>query len=855
MIGKTLDHYRIVGQIGAGGMGVVYKAIDERLEREVAVKVLPDSALFDEESRLRFRREALALSKVNHPHIATVHDFYTQDGTDFLVMEYLAGVTLVEKLADGPLPEREAARLGRQIAEGLQSAHDTDIVHRDLKPGNVMVSEQGHIKILDFGLAKSLVSENDDAPTALKTGAGVARGTLPYMSPEQLLGKPIGPTSDVYAAGAVLYEMTTGRRPFLEQGAGLVDAILNREPERPSDVTPEVSPEMERIILKALQKDPAKRYESAADMAADLDALITGSSPAVSGAGEDAARFGDRRRALLAAVALVAIFTVFALASVWLSQPQHPADVTAVTNPVVAVLPLANLSGDDTMDHIGLGIAHTLTTSLAAIPSLTMVSPSETTEYSDAPARPGDVAQELGANFVVTGAVQRAGDQLHLTLNLVRPDSSIAWGGETQGSVGDLFAIQRRLASDLSSALQLMLTDADRERLDAPPTLDTDAFSDYTQAQAFLDRSDVPGNVDRALGLFDAAVARDPGFALAHAGLGEAYWAKYVATRDASWTERAREATLEALRLDPNRAAVRYSLAVIYNGTGHQEEAIDELRRAIQLQPNGDDAHRLLAEILQKRGETEEAFEEFQRAVDVRPNYWGNHRALGLAYYQEGRFAEATESVRRMTELQPDLPQGFQILGVIYHSTGDLENARKNYERAIELGPSPASYSNLGTIHYRQGNYAEAARMYEQALELGPNSPTRHRNLGDARLKLGDTSGAREAYSRARELTEDMLQVNPRDALELARLGVYEAKLGDVESARRHSMDALALAPTDGDVLYCRAAVLALTNQQAEAIKVLAQAFDRGYPRKLIVDDNDFEGLHSLPAFRALIEE
>jgi serine/threonine protein kinase len=281
MIGKTLGHYRIVEKIGAGGMGEVYRAHDERLERDVALKVLPSGTLADESARKRFRKEALTLSKLNHPHIAHVYDFDTQEGADFLVMEYVTGATLKDKLAEGPLPEKAISRLGAQVADALEAAHEQGIVHRDLKPGNIALTDKGQAKVLDFGLAKLAQSKAEVAEAAtvesLTQTVGVA-GTLPYMAPEQLRGEGIDGRSDLYSFGVMLYEMATGRRPFEEKlSTALSDAILHRAPPSPCTVNRRVSAGLENIILKCLEKEPERRYQSAKEMRIDLERL--GGSP------------------------------------------------------------------------------------------------------------------------------------------------------------------------------------------------------------------------------------------------------------------------------------------------------------------------------------------------------------------------------------------------------------------------------------------------------------------------------------------------------------------------------------------------------------------------------------------------
>src|SRR2546422_5670094 len=279
MIAETLTHYRIVEKIGEGGMGVVYRARDERLDRDVAIKVLPTGTLADDTARKRFRKEALALAKLSHPNIGVIHDFDTQEGVDFLVMEYIAGTTLAERLTAGALPEKEVLAVGAQIVAALEEAHEHGVVHRDLKPGNILVTPKGQAKVLDFGLAKLLRPESEISTTDNLSGTVALAGTLPYMSPERLRGEPADARSDIYGAGAVLYEMATGQRPFREELATrLADAILHQPTVSPRALNARVSPELERIILKCLDKEPENRYQSAKELAVDLRRLVSPSA-------------------------------------------------------------------------------------------------------------------------------------------------------------------------------------------------------------------------------------------------------------------------------------------------------------------------------------------------------------------------------------------------------------------------------------------------------------------------------------------------------------------------------------------------------------------------------------------------
>ncbi|MGH9602674.1 MAG: protein kinase domain-containing protein [Terriglobales bacterium] len=381
MIGQVLGHYRVLEQIGSGGMGVVYRARDQRLDRDVALKVLPGGTLTDESARKRFRKEALALSRLNHPNIETVHDFDTQDGVDFLVMEHIPGITLDQKLAAGALPEKEVVRLGRQLAEALGAAHAEGIVHRDLKPGNLRLTPDGRLKILDFGLAKLLQPVSETAPTeSLRETRGVA-GTVPYMAPEQLRDEPVDARTDVWAAGAVLYELATGRRPFeAKLATALTDDIIHHPPPAPRQLQHHLSPRLEDIILKCLEKGPENRYQSAKEIEVDLRRLeitetVAGLRPRVQrGVSRRAAFLGVGIGLLALAAALVGLNV-----GEWRDRLFSRPTPTRIES--LAVLPLQNLSGDPEQEYFADGMTEALIADLAKIGTLRVISRTSVMQY------------------------------------------------------------------------------------------------------------------------------------------------------------------------------------------------------------------------------------------------------------------------------------------------------------------------------------------------------------------------------------------------------------------------------------------------------------------------------------------
>jgi tetratricopeptide (TPR) repeat protein/tRNA A-37 threonylcarbamoyl transferase component Bud32 len=838
------ERYTIVEEIGAGGMGQVYKAIDRRLGKTVALKLIRRDTAGQQEVLERFRRELALAQDVTHPNVCRVHDLGEVDGVVYISMEHVEGQSLEDLIQSvGHLSARQTVNLGRQVCAGLQAIHDRGIVHRDLKPANIMVDRSGHALVMDFGMAYH-------HSQARLTGEGAVLGTLAYLSPEQARGRLTDRRSDLYAVGLVLYEMLTGRRPPGDGGA--VPLALRESGEHcppPSHVVPDVPPALDAVVMRCLEREVARRFVSAAELEEAL--THAGSTLSSSASGRLAPATSRRRKAAPLVAAAVVVLAVASTAGWWYRSRDTAAPPGRT--PVVAVVPLANVGSSPGDEYLGVGIADSLITHLASLPEVTVVSRSATLESGRRVSGTRALARDLGVTYVVDGGVQRAGDRVRVTLNLVRPDDSVAWGAEFDGRFEDLFPLQRRMAEDLSAALQLTVTRAARERLARPPAASLDAYADYARARAFLERPDVPGNVERAIEGFESAIAKDPRFALAHAGLGEAWWARYQETRDPQWPPRAQAAITEALRLDPDQPRTRFALALVYQGTGRGDAAVDELRRVIAQQPSHDDARRLLGDILADRGAWDEALAELRRAAALRPEFWRNHASLGYAYMKSGRLPEAIGAYRAVTELQPDNSRGFQMLGAAYQNLGDRRLALANYRRAIELAPDSLAWSNIGTIHYDQGQFAEAAEAYEQAVRLAPGNPAMHRNAGDAFERLGEAAKARRAWLRAVELAERGVAVNPSDAQALSRLAVYEAKVGRHAEAGRHVLEAVRLGPGDGEIAYRKAVVHALAGERAAAVAALAQAVARGYSPARARVDYDLRSLAPLPEFQALV--
>ena len=859
LAGRTLGAYELGPLLGAGGMGEVYAAFDPRLKRDVAIKVVP-SALAEDPMRLqRLEREARATAALNHPNILAVYDIGTHDGVPFVVMERVPGETLAQRLKRGRAPVTWSIGVGVQIADALAAVHGKGILHRDLKPGNVMLTPEGRVKVLDFGLAKVSVSGTATTGLSFSTGTGQIFGTPAYMAPEQF-GGVVDHRADIYSLGVILFELVTGRRPF--QGHDFTAVVLNRLSDAApsaSDIEPSVPRDLSALIGRCLSRDRAERPASAAAIKTELEQIGAALGDAEPEAPRPLTLWMRRavRRVRASQASHVAAWTaaatmvaVISLAGVldW----RTPARPLVSDHPTIAVMPFENLSGQNSNDYLSIGIADALTSSLSKVSSVSVVARDAVSDSARNTSDRAALARDLGVNLLVQGSLQVAGDRVRADAKLVKPDGTVLWAGGSEALVTDLFAIERQLAERLIDGLRLSLSAAERQQIALPRTRSQPALDAYWRGVASLERTDMAG-IDQAIVSFQRALALDPGFAIAHAGLGAAFVRKYAATNDGSWMTRAAEAASRALEIDPSQTEVRQTLANVYRLTGRNGSAVEELRRVLQDDPTNDEARRRLAAIFESEGRQAEALEQYLGAVDQRPAYWLNHDYLGLFYFRTGRFDDAVQAFTRVTELRPDSARAFQLLGTAYLALGDKGRATDTFERAIAITPDAASYSNLGTIHYAEGRFDEAADAYLEAIRLRPNRALYHRNLGDAYRHLERPEDARREYIEAVRLTEEALKVNPNDARTTAQLAVYEAKVGRRDEAERHISRALAINPSDAEVLYRRAAVFVLSGKDGSALKALTDAISKGFAVERVRDEDDFAPLQSMPAFQALI--
>ncbi len=852
--GHILGHYRLIEQIGAGGMGVVFRARDEQLQRDVAVKILPHGLFSDEASRKQFRKEALAVGKLNHPNIAMAFDFGEENGVDYLVTEYIPGANLDEKIGHQPLPLKMVLDLGIQLASGLEAAHREKVIHRDLKPGNLRINPDGQLKILDFGLAKTVELPDENAETATLDSSLAVSGTLPYMSPELLRAEVSDERADIWAAGAVLYEMATGKRAFPDKQPSLIiDAILHYDPVRPSLINPKITAPLEAIILKALDREPERRYQSARELRVDLTRLLAGGEIATetvrhSGVVQIAKQTRNRKLALgLLAVLLVGVAAGYAIKMLWKPAQQR----------IMAVLPIESVGQDSATNALGLGLTETLTAKLAEASdsdSIQVVSPRDLRDQNVKTAE--EARREFGTDYVLESSLQRSGKAIRINCYLVDSRTHRQIAARTiEVDGGDAFQLQDQVVNAALDMLPTRTWASQRRKYSARQDTQPAAYEAYIRGRGYLQEYQKSENIDNAITEFNNALKIDPSYAPAYAALGNAYWTGYQQfARGNDWVTYASRNCQKALSLDASSTEGHVCLGNVLNGTGKYQQATDEFQKATQLDPRSEDALRGLADAYKNLGNFPAAEATYKKAIELRPNYWAVYSWLGIFYYTQARYAESADMFLKASRLAPDNYHVYYTLGGAYGTEGRYQAAIDAFKRSIELRPSVEAYNNLGYAYILMRRFPQAVTALQEGLKLNDHEWMNWGNLGDALYWSPDRrSQAAANYQRAIGIGQNKLRVNPRDALTLAYLANYSAMLNDQQAALFYLQGALALAPSDGEVLVRAAVVYHHFGHESETFDYLRKAINAGYSRDIIRDTPDFQDIRNDSQFRALV--
>lgn len=863
MLGQTISHYRITQKLGAGGMGVVYKAIDLKLERTVALKFLPQDIVVTGQDRERLLREARAASMLDHPNIGVIHGLEeSEDRQFFIVMGYYEGLTLAEKLDRGVVPIREALDLAIQIARGLGAAHARNIVHRDIKPSNVIITADNTVKIVDFGLARVVASASATQSMSLT-------GTLPYMAPEQILGEPVDQRSDVWALGVVLVQMITGSHPFVRPNtAAMTFAILNQPPSALDAVPDAVQP----LIYRTLSKKPEHRQANATELLADLEEArtkITASAPAPENPtltrnlsprelkkmvqNASTPTWNEKTTPWLTRAALVVMILLLVFTGILLIPPVREEVmglVYASSEKHIAVLPFQNI-GDPQFEAVTEGFDVALTNRLsnpeAAQNSLWVVPASEVRKQKVTDA--ATALRVLGATMVVGGTLNRRSDGVTVTVTLVdskrmRQIRAVELHSET----GDLTQLENDATADLARVMRLRVPDNAAERPNTTPK----TYESYLKATGLLARYDKPGNVEAAIAALDQAVKTDPNFALGFAGLCDAYRLKFMTDNDPALVPHAEENCLKAVQLDDKLPVVHVRFAQLNAVLGKYDIALQQYQKAMEMNPHDVDTLIGLSRVYENLNRPDEAEKNLKQAIALRPDYWNGYLMLGLFYNRQKRSDEAIEQLKRVIEITPDSARAYSNLGAVYIDQSDEKkypDAEEALKRSLQIAPSYEAYVNLGYLYFRQGRYSESVALLKKSLELNDKNWAVWANLLASQEWLNDQAETERVRSETIKRLQPSLAIQPDEAKLHSELATLYAP-SDRQKALSQIHTALALSSTDPDVLSDAAATFEILGDRKQAIHYSEESLKHGDSLKDLQDHASLTELLKDPSFR-----
>ena len=771
--GTSILHYRIRDKLGEGGMGVVYKAHDTKLDRTVALKFLPSRLTESKENKERFIHEAKTAATLNHSNICTIFSIDEYDGQQFISMEYVEGTTLREKLHSDQLKLSTVLKYSKQIVEALSSAHNKGVVHRDIKPENIMVDEHDNIKVMDFGLARVKGTKN-------LTKEGQIVGTMPYMSPEQIQYGEADERSDLFSFGIVLYEMLTGVHPFkgeYEQATWF--NLVNNNPDPPSSIRSEIPPGIEDVVFRCLEKKSDKRYQSARDLSLELE-------------GESSWTFkiteGNNRNRKRKAWLWATVGTLILILGGWMYSLTAGSQLPKEKH--IAVLPFNNLSSEVIPASMSDGIMEVVTSKITRMETqqgdLWVVPSSEVRETGVSST--SEATQLFGVNMAVTGSLQRVGDQFQLTINLVDGNTLRNLRSEVierEWNGTDFAQLQDDVVQSLTRMLELELGSNAVEHILAGGSEDPRAYQLYIEGKGALSRFENPEKIDAAIVLFEEAIEEDPAYALAHAGLAEAYWRKYELTRDTQWTEVARNYADEAMELSNELPEVTVTLALINNGMGRYEETLDLLAELENEDGLSYDAFIQKAKAYEGLGNTNEAENTYKLAIEQKKNFWVGYHNLGVFYYRNSQYQKAIDAFLKVTELTPNNTRGYNNLGGIYGSLGQTEKAIESFKKSLSIDTTYRVLTNLGTLNLSEKNYTDAIQYYSEAVERLDTDYRVWGSLGYAyHYSDGDSTKVQETMEQAIDLAEQELKVNPNSTELLEDLAGYYLTVGNTNQAR-----------------------------------------------------------------------
>ena len=676
MIGKTILHYKILEKLGEGGMGIVYKAEDTKLKREVAIKFLPAQIASQNEERERFKVEAQAAAALNHPNIATIFSIEETDKEAFIVMEYIDGVELREKILSGPVKQNKALEIITKIADGLKTAHNKGIVHRDIKSSNIMVTSNDQVKVMDFGLAKIKGS-------GLVTKVGTTMGTAAYMSPEQASGEKVDQRTDIWALGIILYELLTGELPFkADYDAAWTYVILNKDPLKPSELDRKIPAQIDAIVMKMLEKDRDKRYSNIEEFFKDLEEA----QKEISGVEQE----GKTK--------------------------------------AIAVLPFNNISAEKESDYFSDGLAEELIMNLSRLKDMRVVSRTTSMQYKGAQKSIKAIGKELGVRYIIEGSVRKFQDNLRITAQLIDVEKDAQLWAETyKGNLADVFDIQEKVAKQIVDALMVKLTPLEKVVLEKRATLNPEAFDYYLRARDFLYQRS-KNSVQYAIQQFQQAIKMDPRYAGAYAGLSESYATFYqnFESKDV-WLDKAIDTSLKAITYDPTLSEAYAALSLAHFYKKSNEEAFAAGKKAIELDPNNFIGYWILGRIYHSTDKDKEAVELLKKVIELSPDFYSAYSDLRILYESLGEVEKKKEILKTSLDVynryllkHPDDARAHQFFALTLLDYGNIDEAKNEAAKAIELNPTdPLMQYNAACFYSNVGEKNLAIETLKNAMAAG----------------------------------------------------------------------------------------------------------------------------------------
>ena len=856
--GNLLGRYQIEEWLGEGATGVVYRAQDLRLGRRLALKVVKRRCQDSADEWGQLLAEARAASALNHPNICTIYEASEEDGQACISMEYVEGQPLSSLVRRGGLDTDCVASYGAQIAEALEHAHRRGIIHRDIKSANIMVGPEGRIKVLDFGLALRLPPEELTKATISRSSLkelGSIAGTLPYLAPEILRGKPATVRSDIWALGVVLCEMSTGALPF--KGDTAFELTMSIMVESKVLLPLPMRSLLRPIVERCLEKTPARRYQSARDVERDLR-----SGDLVERPGRISFSLPSGRKGVWPAAMLLTGSLVLAIPSVRHRVFRQPVSGIASIHgmpansdrKILVVAPFQALNDSASLSYVTEGLTSDLSAKLHQLKSLVVI-PSAVVQRATDQQSLEKIARPFGINLAVTGVVQGSGDHLRISIALRDlADQRPLWTQEISGSRQQVLELEERIFPQLMSALGLEANDKEIASINAHPTESSDAYDLYLRGRDAIRNFKGADDISTAIAFYQRALQRDPKFALAWAGMADASLEMYGQTEENFWAEKSFHAAWEAVRMQPRLAEAHFALGSVLSASGHADKAVIELKRGLALQPDADEGYRRLGSAYLAAGGKDEAIGAYQKAIQLSPYYPDNYQQLGDAYLELGQNEKALGAYRRVTELEPGNAGGFEGMAAAHFGEGNWSDCIPEFQKALALHPDYITYSNLGFAYFYLKRYSEAQRAFEKAVEMNATEEVLG-NLADAYRWSGQAEKAAIIYDRAIELANRELQVNPRDAHAMGDLALYYAKKGDGDQARTYIRRARVLNASDVRLIYSDAVIETLAGRPQDALRNLKIAFSKGYSSADAARDPELGSLQSVPEFTELILE